>query len=137
MPIRPENRDRYPKDWPAISLRIRERASNKCEQCAAPNGALICRGMGQFEGSYMVSTGDVFDALTGSKLGRAKGSEYPGRYVRVVLTVGHLDHKPENCADENLKAWCQRCHNAYDMPARIAGRRARSRQARAAADLFD
>lgn len=27
MPIRPENRDRYPKDWPEISRRIRfERA---------------------------------------------------------------------------------------------------------------
>lgn len=32
MPIRPENRDRYPKDWPEISRRIRfERAQGRCE----------------------------------------------------------------------------------------------------------
>ena len=30
MPIRPENKARYPKDWKQISLRIRARADNKC-----------------------------------------------------------------------------------------------------------
>jgi 5-methylcytosine-specific restriction endonuclease McrA len=41
MPIRPENRARYPTDWPAISRRIRfERAGNRCEMegCGAENG---------------------------------------------------------------------------------------------------
>lgn len=38
MPIRPENRNRYPKDWPAISLRIREAAGWRCEWCDAANG---------------------------------------------------------------------------------------------------
>ena len=33
---------------------------------------------------------------------------------KVVLTVAHLDHNPQNCADENLKALCQRCHLNYD-----------------------
>jgi hypothetical protein len=40
MPIRPENRDRYPKDWPAISTRICERAGNRCEFCDVPNHQL-------------------------------------------------------------------------------------------------
>lgn len=31
MPIRPENKARYPKDWPAISKRIRERSGGRCE----------------------------------------------------------------------------------------------------------
>lgn len=31
MPIRPSERARYPADWPAISLAIRERASWRCE----------------------------------------------------------------------------------------------------------
>jgi hypothetical protein len=31
MPIRPENLARYPKDWPAISAAIRERAGHRCE----------------------------------------------------------------------------------------------------------
>jgi 5-methylcytosine-specific restriction endonuclease McrA len=28
--------------------------------------------------------------------------------------VAHLDHVPENCGDENLRFWCQRCHDTYD-----------------------
>lgn len=39
MPIRPENRSRYPKDWRAISQRIRfVRAAGKCEWCGAKHG---------------------------------------------------------------------------------------------------
>lgn len=38
MPIKPENRKLYPKDWKSISLDIRrERAQNKCEFCGAEN----------------------------------------------------------------------------------------------------
>ena len=36
MPIRPENKARYPKNWPEISARIRARAGNKCEDCGVP-----------------------------------------------------------------------------------------------------
>jgi hypothetical protein len=32
----------------------------------------------------------------------------------VMLTVAHLNHQPEDCRDENLKAMCQRCHLRYD-----------------------
>ncbi|MDO5329029.1 MAG: HNH endonuclease signature motif containing protein [Coriobacteriia bacterium] len=34
---------------------------------------------------------------------------------KVVLTIAHLDHVPENCDPENLRALCQRCHNKYDV----------------------
>lgn len=37
MPIRPENRGRYPKNWPEIRARILERADNRCEFCGAEN----------------------------------------------------------------------------------------------------
>lgn len=116
MPIRPENKDRYPKDWKQISLRIRKRAGNKCEDCGVPNGKWIIR-----RDNYQWE-------ITDQKL-------YPG--VKIVLTVGHLDHAPENCADENLRAWCQRCHNRYDAPMRRAGIRARAREQRASGDLFE
>ena len=33
---------------------------------------------------------------------------------KVVLTVAHLDHNPENCDYSNLMAMCQRCHLRYD-----------------------
>jgi predicted ATP-dependent serine protease len=32
----------------------------------------------------------------------------------IILTIAHLDHTPENCARENLRALCQKCHNGYD-----------------------
>jgi hypothetical protein len=32
----------------------------------------------------------------------------------VVLTVAHLNHEPEDCRDENLRAMCQGCHLHYD-----------------------
>ena len=38
MPIRAENRARYPSNWKAISLSIRERAGWKCERCGADQG---------------------------------------------------------------------------------------------------
>ena len=38
MPIHPSMKERYPKNWPAISKRIRfERAGNRCEWCDAEN----------------------------------------------------------------------------------------------------
>jgi hypothetical protein len=32
----------------------------------------------------------------------------------VILTAAHLDHTPENCSEENLRAMCQGCHLHYD-----------------------
>lgn len=92
MPIRPENRDRYPADWPQISLSIRtERAAGRCE-CVGE-----C-GRGTHDGRC-------------PNLNR--GTAY-GTGSRVVLTVAHLNHQPEDCRPENLRAMCQGCHLAYD-----------------------
>ena len=51
------------------------------------------------------------------------GEQIPGKKSYVVLTIMHMDHIPENCAEENLKAVCQKCHNSYDMPHRIRTRK--------------
>ncbi len=37
MPIKPENRHRYPKDWKAIRAMMLERAGHACEFCGAMN----------------------------------------------------------------------------------------------------
>lgn len=55
----------------------------------------------------------------------------------IVLTTAHLDHRPENCADDNLKALCQQCHNRYDAPMRARGIKERRHAARAIGDLFN
>lgn len=112
MPIRPENRGRYPKDWKAISARVRfERAKGRCE-CTGDCG---------------LDHGERCDAWHDAR--------HPVTDAVVVLTVAHLDHEPENCADENLKAMCQRCHNRYDAPKRRAGIIARAREGAAIAEL--
>jgi hypothetical protein len=86
MPIRPENRRRYPANWhseirPAILLR----AGNRCE------------GSPRYPGC------------------RAENAKpHPVTGSRVVLTIAHLDHTPEHNDPGNLRAWCQRCHLTYD-----------------------
>lgn len=92
MPIKPENKDRYPDNWKEISNYIRfERAGGRCE----------CEG----------ECGHVHD---GMRCNAIHLKPHPITNSKVILTTGHLDHIPENCHGENLKAWCQRCHLSYD-----------------------
>lgn len=142
MPIRDENKARYPKNWPTISQQVRERAGQKCEKCGAPNGHLIRRGK-TADGQHVwrLCSDTVFMdgvcAETGLLVPNSMEDEVSyGDAVRVILTVAHLDHQPENCDPENLRAWCQRCHNAYDAPMRRAGTKARRRSANAVGDMF-
>ena len=58
------------------------------------------------------------------------------RVIRIVLTVAHVNHIVEDCSDDNLKAWCQRCHNRHDAQARADGIRSRRRADCAVGDLF-
>lgn len=91
MPIRPENRERYPSDWPDISARIKHRAGWRCE-CAGECGR-------------------------GTHDGRCPNLHQLPAYgtgSRVVLTTAHLNHMPEDCRPENLRAMCQGCHLHYD-----------------------
>lgn len=111
MPIRPENKARYPKDWKAISLEVREAAGWVCEGSPAyPD----CRA--------------------------ANAEPHPHTGGMVTLTVAHLNHVPEDCGEPgnrpNLRAWCNRCHNTYDAPMRAAGIKQRRRAALGITDLF-
>ncbi|WP_280304906.1 hypothetical protein [Nocardia neocaledoniensis] len=110
MPIRPENRRRYPPDWRRISDRIRfGRARSRCEcrgECGRPSTHLGRDGRCRNRHGYLSHD-------TGST---------------VVLTTAHLDHTPENCDPENLRAMCQGCHLHYDR-AHHAETRAATRRA--------
>ena len=135
MPIRPENKARYPKDWPAISRRIRDRAGQRCEECGVPNYELGGRDEdGKWHKARIV---DCSRRLPDPGTWSWCEGGLKLRIVRIVLTVAHLDHQPENCDDDNLKAMCQRCHNLYDMAMRRAGIRERERQRAALGDLFE
>lgn len=51
--------------------------------------------------------------------GAENGKPHPLTGSKVVLTVMHdPDPDPMNCADDNLKSACQRCHNMTDAPMR-------------------
>ena len=38
------------------------------------------------------------------------------KVIKIVLTIAHLNHAPEDCRDENLKALCQRHNLLLDGP---------------------
>lgn len=96
MPIKPENKKRYPPNWKEIRQQILKRANDCCEFCGVKNH------------SYVMKAG-------------TENWQFP-EAVQVVLTIAHLDHTPENCDPSNLRALCQRCHNRYDAKHRAATR---------------
>ena len=112
MPIKPENRARYPKDWKAIVAQVRERSGDRCEgspafpDCRVMNGAVGYRLDGRW-----VQLGESVDE---AGLACDSAMEDGHKVVRIVLTTAHLDHTPENCELPNLRHMCQRCHLVYD-----------------------
>ncbi len=121
---------KYPRDWKAISLRIRERDGWKCKWCGLANGAVGCRGA---DGRFYEATGDgwdenVLEAIVDSKL------------IKIVLTVAHIDHTTTNNSDDNLAALCQRCHQRHDIEQHVrnaAETRRRKRIAAGQAELLE
>jgi hypothetical protein len=144
MPIKPENRARYPKDWPVISAAIRERAKWRCEwtvggcRCTARQYAVghwrLCRELGA-SGSYWLWMPNYG---SGPHDAAGQGLEWPSmqrwtfkdarqfaaelfdanpedpKPIVIVLTVAHLNHEPEDVRSENHAALCQRHHLHYD-----------------------
>lgn len=121
MPIKPENRARYPKDWREISLQAKVRADWRCQHEG-------CTALQYDYGYWLTSPLQRWVRIGGpcESYGEAKqraAEEHAARFgeeagyykiIVIVLTVAHLDHQPENCAPENLAAMCQRHHLAYD-----------------------
>lgn len=129
MPIKPENLKRYPRDWQQVRARILARASNCCEgspdfpACRIQNGWFRNNDTGE-------TTDDPMTAESWALVDRDS-------VTLIVLTIGHLDHTPENCADENLRAWCQRCHLNYDAEHHAQTAYMTRRQGRAIGDIFE
>ena len=94
MPIKPENRHRYPTDWVAV---IRPSILARAGHC--------CEGSPQYPTCRA-----------------ANHAPHPVTGSVVVLTIAHLNHRPEDVRPANLRAWCQRCHTTYDHAHRRRGR---------------
>jgi hypothetical protein len=126
MPIKKENKGKYPKDWPTISLQARERAAWRCqhEGCTAQQydvGMWMRSRSGPF---WMAKAERVHEYAYARQLAaelhfRAYGDGPAPKgepdIIVIVLTVAHLDHDPTNCAPDNLFVACQRHHLAYDQ----------------------
>ncbi len=141
-PILPSNRRRYPADWPEIRQRILQRARHRCEECGVRNHSV---GYRERDGSFIPLrgngpcdfAGDGESWPDGRILGFGEALEIAEvqnccadrrdddghRWIVIVLTVAHLDHLPEHCDDDNLKALCQQCHNRHDRRHRDHTRR--------------
>lgn len=97
MPIRPENRDRYPANWPDIAKAAKDAAQWLC----------ICDGRCGWR-NCGANAGGFFKCYA------EHGEPHPITGTTAVLTVAHLDHTPEHCDDDNLMPMCQGCHLSYD-----------------------
>lgn len=118
MPIRPENKARYPADWPQIRERILARAEHRCERCRKRNHETVS----VLPGGYWF---DWEDLTWVNNCGEPMGGHYSGpgqeRQTRVVLTIAHWpDPAPENCGEDNLWALCNWCHLNIDRDIHVA-----------------
>ena len=98
----PWSRSLYPSDWETIALEVKESVGWKCEECGKQ-----CRRPGQ---SFL----DFAYPFLESGQMDSDDLDHPQRFT---LTVAHLNHKPEDCRPENLKALCAPCHCQMDLKA--------------------
>ena len=116
MPIRPENKKRYPprKVWQAMVEAARARGGDRCE----------CDGRCGLDHE-------------GGRCGALNHQPHPTTGSRVVLTLAHEHGVPlEETSIDRMFHACQQCHNRYDAPMRRAGIQQRAREASAIKDMF-
>lgn len=160
MPIKPENRARYPADWPAISASIRARASNRCEwSCCHAGQYSVGRWVSidglmrwlPVEGNTPPTTAQDLAFFYAGEGCDHRGQPWTYKQARdfvglwwwgekhpivIVLTVAHLNHDPADCRLENLRAMCQRHHLAYDHDHHRANSQATRRARAGTLELF-
>lgn len=134
MPIKPENRKRYPKNWRKIRYAILERAENRCEFCQVPNNAW--RNNRTRDWTYDDGLAETW-AMDGDRI------------TKIVLTIAHLDQMPEHndgmdtsgpplpVERSNLRALCQRCHLRHDAVHHQRTAYQTRHAGKVAGDLFD
>lgn len=120
MPIRPENMAKYPggsirsPEWMAIRRNIQYRARNCCEGCGVENHSIG----GRDEDGNWYDAQDDDATLGGYAFCTGDHGERELRIIKIVCTVAHVDGKLDDHSDDNLRFWCQRCHNRHDAKSR-------------------
>lgn len=111
-------RARYPEKWEFIATQVKHEANWCCEDCKRP-----CRQPSE-PLTALLQRIQVWRQAHPSP--PADFAEAPRRYL---LTVAHLDQRPENQARTNLKALCTVCHLRFDA-------RFRAKQKRLKAEFY-
>lgn len=97
---------KYPANWKSeIRPRILEREGNCCKFCGLENGAV---GWRDEDGKFHYSYAYLMAKKNGAGFYTTSG------FLKIVLTIAHLDHDVTNNDDMNLAALCQKCHLNYD-----------------------
>ena len=122
---------KYPDNWkteirPSILKRAGgsdddPRVGAACEECKTPNYAV----------GYWHVIGFVYESYEVFKSYRAASKKRDWynliipeiKTVVIVLTISHTDHDITNNDPSNLRALCQRCHNAHDAEYRAKNRK--------------
>jgi hypothetical protein len=92
MPISAEKQKLYPggslrsQAWQDIRAWVKTRSGDRCEGSPAHPE---CRAV--------------------------NGAAHPVTGSLVVLTVAHVEHDVSRNGPDDLRHWCQRCHNTHDM----------------------
>lgn len=130
MPI---DLSRYPKNWRAIATEVKNRADWHCENCQRP-----CRRPGESWDDLEARVENrwkVYEKIDTEEFGVV---EVP-KFNRFTLTVAHLNHIPEDCRLENLRALCSVCHLRYDARHHArsrSGNKHRERESQGQLQLF-
>lgn len=128
VPIMPCDYSKYSPEWKTeIRPRILERDGHKCKFCKVPNHKLILRGDWNGVDAYQDDNGYIYDGSSSERIGEDYVGEVDStgrnRFIKIVLTIAHLNHDVEDNRDENLAATCQRCHNRHDISHRKENRK--------------
>ena len=103
---------RYPQDWNVIAAQVKHEANWICQQCQRP-----CRQPNEPLAVFLERV----------KVWRAAHTPPPPNFAeaprRFLLTVAHLDQRPENRDLANLKALCTVCHLQFDSQFRAMQKR--------------
>lgn len=86
----PMQRHLYPPNWNEIATAVKDAANWTCQECGKH-----CWKPGEWDA----------EDIKADRSAWAEG----------VLTVAHLNHQPEDCRPENLRALCAPCHCRYDL----------------------
>ena len=118
----PWNRKLYPSDWETIARSIKTASNWTCQGCGRP-----CRRPGESDFELCDRITEHFpqweDDLAVTIDDPEQGPIDVLKLGRFTLTVAHLNHIPQDCRPENLRALCAPCHCRMDLKAMATKRR--------------